>query len=183
MVRPGIALYGGAGRLPGAHHRNINLRRVMSLRSKVVLIKKIPAGASIGYGRRFIASKPSMIATLPLGYGDGYCRGLSCGKAEILIRGRRARVAGMICMDQCMVDVTDIGVVNVGDEAVLFGKQGGDEITVEEIAGALGTIPHEVMCLISRRVPRIYMKNGSPISYINYINQEYSYMAFSINGS
>jgi alanine racemase len=170
MVRPGIALYGGAGKLPGAHHREIPLRRVMSLRTEVALVKEIPAGASVGYGRRFIAGRTSRIATLPLGYGDGYGRGLSDGKGKVLIGGRRAPTAGIICMDQCMVDVTDAGDVGVGDEAVLFGTQGGEEITLEEISKTLDTIPYELMCAISRRVPRVYMQDGKPESGVNYLN-------------
>ena len=169
MVRPGIALYGGAGKLPGAHHRDLSLRRVMSLRAKIALIKEIPVGASVGYGRKFIADRVSKIATLPLGYGDGYGRKLSCGTGKVLIGGRRAPVAGIVCMDQCMIDITDNAEVKVGDEAVLFGKQGGDEITLEELSETLGTIPYELLCSISRRVPRVYMKNGEPTGYVNYL--------------
>ena len=143
----------------------------MSLRSRVALVKEIPAGASVSYGRKFIAERVSRIATLPLGYGDGYNRKLSCGAGKILIGGRRAPVAGIICMDQCMVDVTDIGDVKTGDEAVLFGKQGGEEITLEEISETLGTIPYEIMCSISRRIPRVYMSEGKPVGYVNYLNR------------
>jgi len=162
MVRPGIALYGGAGVLPGAHHSDARLRRVMSLKTRVALVKKISTGTSVGYNRRFIAGRDSVIATLPLGYGDGYNRGLSCGKGEILINGTRSPVAGLICMDQCMADVTDAGVVNIGDEAVLYGKQGDDEITLEEVSRTLNTIPYEIMCAVSRRVPRVYVQMGRP---------------------
>lgn len=169
MVRPGIALYGGAGALPGAFHRDLSLRRVMSLRTRIALVKSIPAGASVGYGRRFIARRPTRIATLPIGYGDGYNRGLSCGAGSVLIGGERAPVAGLICMDQCMVDVTDILSAQIDGEAVLFGKQGANEITLEEIAQALGTIPYEVMCAISRRVPRLYLKSGGPTGCVNYV--------------
>ena len=171
MVRPGIALYGGAGRLPGTHHKNPPYKRVMSLRTKVALVKTIPPGASVGYGRRYTAVKTARIATLPLGYGDGYNRGLSCGKGEVLIRGRRFPVAGTICMDQCMVDVTGADDIRIGDEAVLFGKQGADEITLEEISVILNTIPYEIMCAISRRVPRVYVQNGEPAGHANYLHR------------
>ena len=169
MVRPGIALYGGVGKLPGLHHRDMPLRRVMSLRTKVAFMKTVPAGSNIGYGRRFTARRTSVIITLPVGYGDGYCRGLSCGVGEVLVNGRRAPIAGMICMDQCMADATDIGGVKVGDEAVLFGKQGDDEITLEEVSAKLNTIPYEIMCSISRRVPRLYTLGDKPAGYINYL--------------
>jgi len=157
MVRPGIALYGGAGALPGPHHIDMALRRVMSLRTKIALIKTVPAGASISYGRRFVAGRESRIATLPLGYSDGYNRGLSCGVGEVLVRGKRAPVAGTVCMDMFMADVTGIGGACAGDEAVLFGRQGADEITLEEISDKLDTIPYEIMCAISRRIPRVYI--------------------------
>ena len=169
MVRPGIDLYGGVGALPGKHHRDMSLKRAMSLRTRVALVKDVPAGTCIGYGRRFVARRTSRIATLPVGYGDGYNRCLSCGVGEILIKGKRAPVAGLICMDQCMVDVTDIGDVVIGDEAVLFGKQGDAEITLEELSVAQKTIPYEIMCAISRRVPRVYTRSGKTIGYVNYL--------------
>ncbi|MCL2058945.1 MAG: alanine racemase [Oscillospiraceae bacterium] len=170
MVRPGIALYGGAGEFAGSHHRNMPLQGVMSLKTRITLLKDVAPGVSVGYGRRFTAQRATKIAALPLGYGDGYSRGLSNGKGQVLIRGRRAPVAGIICMDQCMVDVTDVEGAAIGDEAVLFGKQGDAAITLEEIAGALGTIPYEIMCSISRRVPRVYIKNGKPSGFVNYLN-------------
>ena len=169
MVRPGIALYGGAGKLPGEHHRDLSLRRVMSLRARIALVKDIPVGSSVGYGRKFIAGRAAKIATLPLGYGDGYNRKLSCGIGEILIGGRRLPVAGIICMDQCMVDATDLADVKTGDEAVLFGRQGGDEVTLEELSEKIGTIPYEIMCSINRRVPRIYTQNGKICGCVNYL--------------
>jgi len=156
MVRPGIALYGGAGPLPGKFHKDLELRGAMSLRAKITLVKTVESGTCIGYGRRFTTSRKSRIATLPLGYGDGYNRGLSCGKGEVLIKGKRAPIAGTVCMDMFMVDVTDIAGVETGDEAVLFGRQGDDEITLEEISKTLDTIPYEIMCSINRRVPRVY---------------------------
>jgi len=169
MVRPGISLYGGAGVLPGAHHAKLPLRRVMSLRAKVALVKVIPPGASVGYGRRFIAKKETAVATLPIGYGDGYNRALSFAGGQVLIKGRRAPIIGTICMDLCMADVTGIAGVSAGDEAVLFGKQEGGEITVEELAQKLGTIPYEIMCAAGRRIPRVYVSGGKPVEIVNYL--------------
>jgi len=169
MVRPGIALYGGAGRLPGSHHKNLDLRGVMSLRARITQVKNISEGDGVGYMRRFIAKRPSVIATLPVGYADGYDRGLSCGKGSVLVKGRRAPIAGTICMDQLMVDVTDIGGVKAGDEAVLYGKQGSEEITIEEIAKTLNTISYVIMCAAGRRAPRVYIRNGVPVSVRNYL--------------
>jgi len=141
----------------------------MSLKTKVALVKQVPAGACVGYGRRFIADRASAIATLPLGYGDGYSRGLSRGRGAVLIKGRRAPVAGTVCMDQCMADVTGIEGVAEGDEVVLYGKQGDDEITLEEVAKSLDTIPYEIMCAVSRRVPRAYIKDGKVADVVKYI--------------
>ncbi|MDR3120591.1 MAG: alanine racemase [Clostridiales bacterium] len=162
MVRPGIILYGGAGELPGAHHRAAALRQVMALKARVVQVKEISKGMSIGYGRQFVADGPARIATLPLGYADGYSRAFSCGRGELLIGGSRAPVAGRVCMDQCMADVTRLGRVRQGDEAVLFGAQGGAEITLSELAERIGTINYELMCAVSQRVPRIYLRGGRP---------------------
>ena len=169
MVRPGIALYGGAGGPEGPHHADMRLRRVLSLRATITLVKRVKAGDPVGYGRRFIAQRDAIIATIPIGYADGYSRGLSCGKGAALINGRRAPIAGTVCMDQCMADVTDAGRVNAGDEAVLYGRQGGGEITLEEVSRTLDTIPYELMCAISRRVPRVYIKNGKPAGAVNYL--------------
>ena len=152
MVRAGIALYGG---LPAEHLAGIDLQPVMSLRTAVAQLKALPAGAGVSYGHRFIAERPSLIAALPVGYADGYSRHLSnCG--EVLVRGRRARVAGTVCMDWTMIDVSDIPGVAVGDTVTLLGSDGAERISAEEWAGRIGTISYEVFCLISRRVPRVY---------------------------
>jgi alanine racemase len=161
IVRPGIALY---GLYPSDEviKDNIELREVMSLRAKISHVKSVDIGQSVSYGRKFIASRKSVIATLPLGYADGFTRLLS-GRAEVLVKGKRAPVVGRICMDQCMVDVTDIEGVQSGDEVVLFGKQGEEHITIDEVANRLGTIKYEVVCMIQKRIPRIYIKNGGII--------------------
>lgn len=147
MVRPGHAAYGlAAGYEP-----------VMSFKTRVVYVKDVPAGSSISYGRSFIAQKAMKVATLPVGYGDGYLRALS-NKAEVLIKGKRRRVLGNVTMDMMMVDITDAPEVSVGDEAVLAGRQGDEEITWAELAQKAGTIDYELCTLLMPRVPRIYKK-------------------------
>lgn len=167
MVRPGIIQYGyapsdAAERLP------FTPQPVMSLRCCITHIKRIPAGETISYGRRFTARRPTVVATLPLGYADGYPRALS-NQSDVLVRGRRARQIGSICMDQCMIDVTDIPGVQVGDECVLFGRQGGESISLKEWTDKLGTIPHECLCNIGRRVPLVYVRGGRCAGRTEYI--------------
>lgn len=155
VVRPGIALFGvqpAAGLCP-------ELRPVMRVRTEIAALRDLPAGAPIGYGATFHTTRPSRIATVPVGYADGFCRGLS-NRGSLLVRGKRAPVVGTVSMDMTMLDVTEITDVRVGDECVVLGAQKGplgqDEITAEEIARTLGTIPWEILTDISRRVPRFY---------------------------
>jgi len=153
LARPGIMLYGS---YPSPAFRDlIPLKPVMTLKTKIHLLKPVPSGAKISYGGTFVTQRESFIATLPIGYADGYNRLLS-NRGEVLIRGKRAPVVGVVCMDFVMVDVTGIPGVTVGDEAVLMGRQGKEEITVEEIAEKVHSISYEVLCSIGRRVPRIY---------------------------
>ncbi len=152
MVRPGLVIYG----LYPRENIPVTLRPVMSLKSKIVFVKDVPAGRTISYGRTYITQKPTRIATIPIGYGDGYLRVLS-NRAEVLVRGKRAPVAGRICMDQTMVDIGHIPEARVGDEVVLFGRQKNESIPVEEVARLAGTIPYEIVCLVSPRVPRVYV--------------------------
>jgi len=167
MVRAGIMLYGLAPSTDVMLNK-LELKQVMSLKVRITHVKEIEAGQSVSYGRRFIAEKTSKIASLPIGYADGYTRLLS-GKAEALIKGKRVPVVGRICMDQCMIDVTGIEDVKVGDEVVLFGQQGSGFISIDEIAEKLGTINYEVVCMISRRVPRVYTQNGEVVEVLNYL--------------
>lgn len=155
MVRAGIMLY--ALKPPPEALRAADLRQVMTLKARISNVKRIHAGETVSYGRTFAADKPTKVATLPVGYADGYCRGLS-GKAQVLVHGVRVPVIGRICMDQCMLDVTQVQDVKIGDEAVLFGAQGDNVITVDELAEKLDTINHEIVCGISKRVPRVYIK-------------------------
>ncbi len=152
MVRPGLMLYGYNPLEEGA---TADLRPVLSLVTRIAFLKTVPAGMPISYGRTFVTRRESIIATLPIGYADGYNRGLS-NKAEALVRGVRASVVGRVCMDMCMIDVTDVPGVTEGDDVVLIGNQGNERITADEIAAKTGTIAYEVLCGISSRVPRVY---------------------------
>jgi len=154
-VRPGIILY-------GCYPSNevdkslLSLKPAMTLKASIVFLKRVPAGTSISYGRKFVTERESVIATIPIGYADGYPRLLS-GKGRVLIRGQYAPVVGNICMDQCMVDVTDIPNVKKYDEVVLIGTQGDKTILADEIAEKTGTINYEIVCRIGKRVPRVYI--------------------------
>ena len=157
MVRPGIMLY---GLYPSSDvEKSIPLSPALRWTSAVRFLKSVPPGTPISYGRTFVTSRPSVIATLPVGYADGFNRLLS-NKGSVLVKGRRAPIVGRVCMDMTMIDVTDIPGVSVNDEVVLIGSQGDDGITADEMATLLGTINYEVTCAISKRVPRIYIEDG-----------------------
>jgi alanine racemase len=151
MVRPGIILYGVP---PAAHFAGGGFRQAMRLMTHILELKAVPAGFSVSYGQTFVTRRPSLIASLPIGYADGYSRKLS-NRASVLIRGRRAPVVGTVCMDLTMVDVTEVSGVQLGDEVVLWGGQNGAEITVTEVAAWQETIGYEVLTGVGRRVPRI----------------------------
>ena len=167
MVRPGIIMY-GCEPSPDVDIKPYDLRPVMSLRCCIAHVKLIDAGATVSYGRHYTAPSRRKIATLPVGYADGYSRILS-GKVDVLYHGHRVPQVGAICMDQCMIDVSGEANVYAGDEVVLFGRQGDSFIPIEEIAAACGTINYEIMCNISRRVPRVYMKNGKVVGREEYL--------------
>lgn len=152
LVRPGIALYGAAA----GDVKFAKLSPVLSWRTKVVFLKKTGIGTSISYHRTFVTTRESEIATLPVGYGDGYPRLLS-NKGYVLIKGQRCPVVGRVTMDQIMVDVTGIKA-KVGDDVMLIGKQGSEEITVHDVADWAQTIPYEIFCGITKRVPRVEVK-------------------------
>ncbi len=152
-VRAGLILY---GMYPSEHDRRLEgIQPVMSFHTRVVLVRKLPQGRSVGYTRSYITPSERMIATLPLGYNDGYFRHLS-NKAQVLIRGKRAPVVGVVSMNLVTVDVTEIPKVQVGDEVVLFGEQGREAITAEEFGAWAGTINYEVTTRIGTRNHRIY---------------------------
>lgn len=168
LVRPGIILY-GIYPSEDVSKEVADLKPAMTLKTNVAMIKWVETGTSVSYGRKFTTARKSLIATLPVGYADGYSRLLS-GKSRVLVNGQFAPVVGSICMDQCMIDVTDIeGDIKTGDEVVLLGRQGDKEITAQEIAGYMGTIPYEVVCIIGKRVPRVYIKDGKVINVLNYL--------------
>jgi alanine racemase len=166
MVRPGIASYGIA---PSADTVGIlPLQPVLSLHTAVSQIRKFPAGTDIGYGRRYRTDKDCLIAVLSVGYADGLPRSLS-GKVDFLINGHRAHQVGTICMDACMVDITDIPDVTPGTEATLIGRSGECCQTAFELAESLGTISYELLCGINKRVPRKIKHHGNTIELLQYI--------------
>ena len=153
MVRPGLMLYGV---YPSPNMKEqINLKPVLSWKTKILQLKNVPSGTSVSYGQTYVTERESLIATLPMGYADGYPRFLS-NRGEALVRGQRARIAGRVCMDLTMIDVTDIRNVRQGDEVVLLGRQGGAEISADEIAAWANTISYEILTSIGTRVPRIH---------------------------
>lgn len=166
-IRPGIILY---GYYPSDYINKdkLKLMPALSLKCQVIHVKELPKGEYIGYGRKFRTERDSVIATLPIGYADGYIRGLY-EKAHVIINGKLAPVVGKICMDQCMVDVTDVGPVKVGDEVVLLGEDNGVKNNADDMAKMLDTINYEILCMIGRRVPRIYIKDGKMVNVRNYL--------------
>lgn len=152
-VRPGIILYGSTPFDFAVE--DFLIKPVMSWKTSIVHLHNTPEKTGISYGRRFVTKRDSLIATIPVGYADGYSRSLS-NKVQVLIGGRRISQVGTICMDMCMIDVTDLPDVKAGDEVVLIGRQGNEEIRVEELASIAGTIPYEIFCSIGRRVRRVY---------------------------
>lgn len=159
-ARAGIVLYGLP---PGEAVLPFTVKPVMSIKTVVSHIKELEGGQPVSYGRRYVSNGNTMVATLPIGYADGYFRILS-GKAEVIIKGQRALVIGNICMDQLMVDVTGISGISIGEEVTVVGKEGEEEITFEELAHKANTIPYELICAICKRVPRVYIKGGIQIA-------------------
>ncbi|MFJ2045693.1 MULTISPECIES: alanine racemase [unclassified Paenibacillus] len=169
MVRVGISLYGlyPSGEV---NHQVVKLSPVLTLKTKAVLVKTLPPHWGVSYGTRYVTQGNERIATLPIGYADGFSRMLS-GKAQVLVRGRRVPVVGTICMDQCMVSLQSFAAeaeeIQVGEEVVLIGHQSGAVITADEVASQLGTIPYEVICMMAHRIPRVYTRNGAVVARIN----------------
>ena len=167
MVRPGIILY-GAYPSEEVDKDNLSIKPAMSVKTHVSYVKEVNEGDYISYGRKYQAVGKRIIATIPVGYADGFIRAYSNG-GKVLIKGECAPIVGRICMDQFMVDVTDIKDVQINDEVVLIGKQGNKEITVDFIASILDTINYEVFCTLSKRVPRQYIQNGKVIKTVKYV--------------
>ena len=167
MVRSGIVTYGlypseevNPGDLP--------LQPALSWYSRVTHVKTLPAGREISYGGTFVTTRDTQVATVAVGYADGYRRSLS-GRFYVLIRGRKAPILGRVCMDQLMVDVTDIPDAAAGDTVTLAGRDGKERITIEELAAAAGSFNYETVCGISRRVPRVYLKDGQCVGSVHYL--------------
>lgn len=164
MVRPGIILYGHApsdwmeGQYP--------LKPVMSLRSVISQVKTVPSGTTVSYGRIYMADHPVRVATVPIGYADGYPRPIS-GRSKALVHGKEVPSIGRVCMDQMMLDVSDVPEAKEGDLVTLFGQDGDAFLPMEQISTLADTISYETACLIGRRVPRVYLKDGEPVDVFN----------------
>ncbi|MCI8280560.1 MAG: alanine racemase [Lachnospiraceae bacterium] len=169
LVRAGISLY-GLWPSDEVQRENLTLRPALSLVSRIVFLKDLEAGRTVSYGATYTLKEPSRIATVPVGYGDGYPRSLS-NKGYVLIHGKRAPICGRICMDQFMVDVTEIPEAALGDEAVLIGSSQGESITMEELGELSGRFHYEFACDLGKRIPRVYTKNGKVIGTRDYFGE------------
>jgi alanine racemase len=171
MVRAGIALYGlyPSDEMDKAE---LKLKPAMSWETAVSFVKTLPAGRPISYGGTYITDKQTVVATIPVGYADGYRRSLS-GRFYVLIHGKKAPILGRVCMDQLMVDVTDIPGVTVSDRVTLVGRDGDEVITMEEISAVADSFNYEFVCGISRRVPRIYVSGGEKVHAVHYLTDPF----------
>lgn len=165
MVRAGLILYGV---FPTNVVEDFDLRPAMSLKTTVANVKYVEKGTTVSYGRKFTAGRRMQLATIPVGYADGISRVLS-GRISVIVNGTLAPVVGNICMDQCMVDISNIPGVQIGDEVTIFGGNSDRWNLLERLADAWGTINYEVLCQISKRIPRIYLQEGKPVSSLTYL--------------
>ncbi|WP_368030960.1 alanine racemase [Arcobacter sp. s6] len=172
MVRAGIMLY---GLYPSkeVNHDVVKLKEVMCLKAQVSFVKTLDAGTGVSYGLKYKCDKESFVATLPIGYADGYTRMLS-GKAKVMVQGSFVPVIGNICMDQCVIDVSGLDV-NIGDEVILFGGNDINGISIDSVADLLNTINYEITCMVDKRVPRVYIKNGEKINLKDYVLDSISF--------
>jgi alanine racemase len=166
-VRIGLIAYGGR---PPHARAAIPIAPVMSLKSRLVQVRDLPAGATVSYGRSFTTRRPTRLGVVAVGYGHGYSWLLS-NRGAMLLQGRRVPIVGRVTMDLTMVDVTDVPAAAVGDEVVLFGEQGGAELSIEEVATLSETLPYEVMCTIGKRVTRIYLRGGRPVKLTTLVGE------------
>ncbi|MDP6958689.1 MAG: alanine racemase C-terminal domain-containing protein, partial [Planctomycetota bacterium] len=157
----GVALYGIDRGVLTDHQ--VAVEPVLSLKSRVVYLKDLPAGSDVGYGGKHRTTKATRIATCPVGYNDGYPHQLS-NRSEVLVHGKRVPIVGTVTMDYLMIDVGTIPGLKVGDEVTLIGRQGNDEIRVEELARLIPTIPHEITCGLGKRVKRVYTEQNATLS-------------------
>lgn len=166
MVRAGIILY---GLYPSdeVDKTRLALKPVMTLKSRITMVKTLDSGRGISYGKTYITNHPTKIATVPIGYADGYTR-LFSGKAKISVNNIPVPVIGRICMDQCMIDVTNVNNINTGDEVIIFGA---GAVTADDLAYWIGSVNYEIICMLSMRIPRIYIKNGKAVKSLNYLNK------------
>lgn len=164
MVRPGVILY---GMYPSdeVDKSRLNLIPAMTLKSCITLVKNVGPGRGVSYGKEYITDSITKIATVPIGYADGYLRKIA-KKGRMLVNGVKVPIIGRICMDQCMIDVTNVHNIDRGDEAIIFGREG---ITIDDLADWLETINYEVACVIGKRIPRIYTRNGKAVKVLNYL--------------
>lgn len=169
LVRAGIILY-GLWPSDEVHKERLDLRPALSLKSRIVFLKELSPGRTISYGATYTVKKPSRIATIPVGYGDGYPRSLS-NKGYVLIRGQRAPICGRICMDQFMVDVTDIQGAAEGDEVVLIGRSGDETITMEELGDLSGRVNYEIAGSLGKRIPRVYYRDNQMVEAKDYFGE------------
>ncbi len=167
MVRAGVIMY---GMYPSCdvNYGSLSLKPAMKFKTRVINVKQVDEGAGISYGRRYITDSTQRIATIAVGYADGYSRVLS-GKAQVIVDGVKVEQLGRICMDQCMINATMVNNINIGDEVTLFGESGGVSIPIEDVADKMGTINYEIACIVGKRIPRIYIKDGKPTKSINYL--------------
>ena len=167
MVRSGIITY---GMYPSdeVDPKLLPLKPVVQWVTRVAYVKTLPAGRAISYGGTFVTTRETKVATLPVGYADGYRRSLS-GRGYVLIHGKKAPILGRVCMDQTMVDVTDIPDVKLDDKVILIGRSGDESITVDEMAAETGTINYEIICGLSRRIPRAYYRGGKKVGEVHYL--------------
>ena len=167
MVRAGIMLYGYYPS-PEVDTTKIELRQAMTLKTSVAFVKTVPKGAGVGYGLTYYTGEESRIATIPVGYADGYSR-LLTNKGYVGVRGEKASIVGRVCMDQCMIDVSKVPDVELGDEVTLLGLPGGPAPDGEQLADLLGTIQNDVICMPTRRIPRVYTRDGEIVSVKKYL--------------
>lgn len=164
MVRPGVILY---GMYPSdeVDKSRLDLIPAMTLKSTITHVKEVEAGRGVSYGREYITKGVTKIATVPIGYADGYLRRLA-KEGKMIVNGVKVPIIGRICMDQCMIDVTNVNNTDRGDEVIIFGREG---VTIDDLAKWLDTINYEVACVIGKRIPRIYTKNGKAVKVLNYL--------------
>ena len=170
MVRAGVVIH-GIYPSSDTEPAKLPIKPALSWHSRITLLKTLPAGREIGYGGTYTTTKNTRVATVPVGYADGYRRGLT-GKFYVLIHGKRAPILGRVCMDQIMVDVTDIPEAQMDDPVVLIGRSGNEEITMYDISRAAGVVHYEFMCSLHHRMPRYYVRGGKVVDTLHYLPKE-----------